>query len=52
MIALILSKIRTMVYRRIAISSLHYDSSLTTQLKHYNHYMVLARAVKAQAGAR
>lgn len=50
MTALISSKIRALVHRRMALSALHADSSLTVRLNRYNHHMALVRALQAQGG--
>jgi hypothetical protein len=50
MTALIPSKIRALAHRRMALASLHSDSSLAVRLKRYNHHMTLVRALEAQGG--
>jgi len=52
MTALIPSKIRALAHRRMALSALHADSSLTVRLKRYNHHMALVRTLEAQGGAQ
>jgi hypothetical protein len=52
MTALIPSKIRALANRRIALSSLHTDSSLAVLFKRYNHHMALVRTLEAQGGVR
>lgn len=50
MTALIPSKIRALAHRRMALSALHADSSLTVRLKRYNHHMALVRTLEAKGG--
>ncbi|EPJ2807926.1 hypothetical protein ACTHGN_000933 [Pseudomonas putida] len=50
MTALIPSKIRALAYRKMALSALRSNSSLSVRLKRYNHHMDQARALEAQGG--
>lgn len=50
MTALIPSKIRAIAHRRMALSALRAQSSLSVRLKRYNHHMDQARALEAQGG--
>jgi len=47
---LIPSKIRALAHRKIALSALRANSSLSVRLKRYNHHMDQARALEAQGG--
>ncbi len=49
--ALIPSKIRAFAHRRLAVSALRANSSLSTRLSRYNVSMVIARALEADGGA-
>lgn len=49
--ALIPSKIRAFAHRRMALSALRANSSLSTRLARYNANMVIARALEADGGA-
>lgn len=49
---LIPSKIRALAHRRMALSALRANSSLSVRLKRYNHHMDQARALEAQGGAQ
>ncbi len=49
--ALIPSKIRALAHRKMALSALRANSSLSVRLKRYNHHMDQARALEAQGGA-
>ncbi|MCF5746625.1 hypothetical protein [Pseudomonas tremae] len=51
MTTLIPSKIRTIAHRRMALSALRANSSLSVRLKRYNHHMSQVRALEAQGGA-
>lgn len=48
--ALIPSKIRAFVHRRMALSALRASSSLSTRLALYNANMIIARALEADGG--
>lgn len=50
--ALIPSKIRALAHRKMALSALRANSSLSVRLKRYNHHMTQARALEAQGGAQ
>lgn len=50
--ALIPSKIRAIAHRRMAMSALRANSSLSVRLKRYNHHMDQARTLEAQGGAQ
>lgn len=50
--ALIPSKIRALAHRRMAMSALRANSSLSVRLKRYNHHMDQARSLEAQGGAQ
>lgn len=50
--ALIPSKIRALAHRRMAMSALRANSSLSVRLKRYNHHMDQARALEAQGGVQ
>lgn len=52
MTALIPSKIRALAHRKMALSALRANSSLSVRLKRYNHHMDQARALEAQGGAQ
>lgn len=45
------SKIRALAHRRMALSALRADSSLTTRLKRYSYHMTIVRAFEVQGGA-
>lgn len=47
MTALIPSKIRALALRRIALTALHANSSLSIRLRRYNAAMTKARALEA-----
>nr|WP_261387248.1 hypothetical protein [Pseudomonas putida] len=42
---------RAQAHRKMALSALHANSSLSVRLKRYNHHMDQARALEAQWGA-
>jgi hypothetical protein len=44
-------KIRAYAHRRMALSALRANSSLSVRLKRYNAHMDQARALEAQGGA-
>lgn len=46
MTAIIPPKIRVLIHRRMALSALHADSSLSVRLKRYNQHMAYARALE------
>jgi len=48
----ILSKIRALAHRKMALSALRANSSLSVRLKRYNHHMDQARALEAQGGVQ
>lgn len=50
MTALIPSRIRALAHRKMALSALRANSSLSVRLKRYNHHMDQARALEAQGG--
>jgi hypothetical protein len=50
--ALIPSKIRALAHRKMALSALRANSSLSVRLKRYNHHMDQARVLEAQGGAQ
>ena len=52
MTALISSKIRALAHRKMALSALRANSSLSVRLKRYNHHMDQARALEAQGGVQ
>lgn len=49
--ALTPSKIRALAHRRMALSALRADSSLSVRLKRYNNHMSIVRALEVQGGA-
>ena len=49
--ALTPSKIRAFAHRRMALSALRADSSLSVRLKRYNAHMEQARTLEAAGGA-
>lgn len=49
--ALIPSKVRAFAHRRMALSALRANSSLSSRLARYNSNMVIARALEADGGA-
>lgn len=52
MTALIPSKIRALAHRKMALSALRANSSLSVRLKRYNQHMDQARALEAQGGVQ
>ncbi len=44
------SKIRAIAHRRMALSALRANSSLSIRLKRYNHHMNQARAFESAGG--
>jgi hypothetical protein len=46
------SKIRAHAHRRMALSALRANSSLSVRLKRFNHHMNIVRALEAQGGAK
>lgn len=52
MTARIPSKIRALAHRKMALSALRANSSLSVRLKRYNHHMDQARALEAQGGVQ
>lgn len=50
--ALIPSKIRALAHRRMALSALRANSSLSVRLKRYNHHMAHVRALESVWGAQ
>ena len=51
MTSIIPSKIRAIAHRRMALSALRANSSLSVRLKRFNHHMNIVRALEAQGGA-
>lgn len=51
MTILIPFKIRALAHRRMALSALRANSSLSVRLKRYNHHMSQVRALESQGGA-
>jgi hypothetical protein len=49
---LIPSKIRALAHRRMALSALRANSSLSVRLKRYNHHMDQVRALESQGGVQ
>lgn len=52
MTTLIPSKIRALAHRRMALSALRANSSLSVRLKRYNYHMDLVHALESQGGAQ
>ncbi len=52
MTTLIPSKIRALAHRKMALSALRANSSLSVRLKRYNRHVDQARALEAQGGAK
>lgn len=52
MTALIPSKIRALAHRRMALSALRANSSLSVRLSRYNAHMTIVRTLEAQGGAQ
>ncbi len=50
MTALSPSRIRALAHRKMALSALRANSSLSVRLKRFNHHMDQARALEAQGG--
>ncbi len=50
--ALIPSRIRALAHRKMALSALRANSSLSVRLKRYNHHMDQARALESQGGVQ
>ncbi len=50
--ALIPSALRALAHRRMALSALRANSSLSVRLNRYNSHMDRARAIEAQGGAQ
>lgn len=50
MTSIIPSKIRAHAHRRMALSALRANSSLSVRLSRYNDHMAKARALEAQGG--
>ncbi|EJM25146.1 hypothetical protein PMI22_00492 [Pseudomonas sp. GM21] len=48
--ALIPSKIRALAHRRMALSALRADSSLSVRLARYNAHMAIVRTLESQGG--
>lgn len=48
---LIPSKIRALAQRRMALSALRADSSISTRLKRYSHHMAIVRTLETVGGA-
>lgn len=45
-------KVRALAHRRMALSALRANSSLSVRLKRYNHHMAQARTLECQGGAQ
>lgn len=52
MTALIPSKIRASIHRRLALHALRANSSLSVRINRYNAHMAVVRALEAQGGAQ
>lgn len=52
MTTLIPCKIRALAHRRMALSALRANSSLSVRLKRYNHHMAQARTLECSGGAQ
>ena len=52
MTSIIPSKIRAYAHRRMALSALRANSSLSVRLKRFNHHMNIVRALEAQGGVQ
>ena len=52
MTTIIPSKIRAYAHRRMALSALRANSSLSVRLKSFNHHMNIVRALEAPGGAQ
>lgn len=52
MTALIPLRIRVLAHRRMALSALRSNSSLSVRLKRYNHHIDQARVLEAQGGVQ
>ena len=50
--ALIPSKIRALAHRRMALSALRANSSLSARLTHYNNHMAIARNLEKSGGVQ
>ncbi|ANC01375.1 hypothetical protein AB688_04220 [Pseudomonas putida] len=50
MTALIPPKIRALAHRKMALSALRANSSVSVRLKRYNHHVAQARVLEAQGG--
>lgn len=50
--ALTTSKIRALAHRRMALSALRANSSLSVRLKRYNHHMAQARNLECLGGVQ
>ncbi|VVQ12283.1 hypothetical protein PS914_05338 [Pseudomonas fluorescens] len=48
--ALIPSKVRAFAHRRMALSALHANSSLSVRLRRWNHHMAIVRTLEAVRG--
>jgi len=46
------ARLRALTHRRMALSALRANSSLSVRLARYNHHAEIARALEAQGGAR
>lgn len=49
--ALIPSKVRALAHRRMALSALHANSSLSVRLRRWNHHMAIVRTLENVGGA-
>ena len=52
MTTIVTSKIRALAHRRMALSALRANSSLSVRLKRYNHHIDQARALESKGGAQ
>ena len=52
MTTLVTSKIRALAHRRMAMSALRANSSLSVRLKRYNHHMAQARTLECLGGVQ
>lgn len=49
---LIPSKIRALAHRRLALSALHANSSLSVRLRRWNHHMDIVRTLETVGGVQ
>lgn len=52
MTTIVTSKIRALAHRRMAMSALRANSSLSVRLKRYNHHMAQARTLESSGGVQ